>query len=721
MTQPFAADLLQSGPSVLDAVCDTARKQFGCDLALVGSLRVAESERIFVEACAKSDNTPDLAHYDICPAPCRHVLENCAPHVHLRDLSRLYPDDLGIRSFESESYVGYPLLDSHGAAHGIIVLEWRRSLTQAESEQIVEALAEIAPRLSTEVANLTATRALEALVAPGVEAMDSDVAIFRTIALQAAQLAQVKSTFLAKCVDSDPRYFRILACVVDGLIQEDAEGNVLEYEQTPCRHLRHNAHYLIERDLQVAFPDRQDFREAGMQAYFGFGFQSREGRSIGHLAFLHDRPLSPRILRSSVLTTVSNRARQELTRYIAVSEREALEQALLVRKKLDSLGLMAGSIAHDFNNQLSAMIGHTELARLELPADHPAAQSLAMAEDSMWRARDVVGELMDFAGNTPRCVPQPLNLNTVVENAVTQVQGKGRGAQGPTITVDLAPDLAPMTGRAGQMAQIMTSLLANAREATRHHADGGHLHIRTANAPVPVTELGKCLTGHAANLAEGAILLEISDNGHGMDPETAQKVFDPFFSTRDQGRGLGLAGVLGIARRMKASLILDSAPNIGTTLRLFFPAHSSPPKPAEADPPSSPAPVKTPNLGTLLVVDDEAAVLDTVTRQLKHLGYDTLTASSGTAALEWIDGWLKKPNHLDGAVIDVAMPGLDGWQTLQALRDRLPSLPAVIVSGYNQSDAAAKLPDQTPTEVLIKPFALEELRQALESVLRNKA
>ncbi|MEM7190718.1 MAG: ATP-binding protein [Pseudomonadota bacterium] len=707
---PFSKDLLLSGRPALQAICDTARRSFGPRVVLVGSLRVAEAEQMSIEAISNEEIGVEISHYDICVAPCQRAVQEQQTVVYLGGLETLYPHDEGIKAFDSRSYVGCPLIDAEGQTIGIIVMEWDRSLTREEADAAVAAIEALAPRVSAEVTGLILTQALEVLARPLERGDEGEVGIFFTIADQAASLAQVRAAFVAQCHDQDPNHFRIIASVLDGELQPQHEGKVYGYDGTPCEALRDRDTVLIERGLPELFRTNDYFAANNLQSYFGIGFRGQDGEPIGHLALMHERPMSDRIARSEILGAVASRAKQELKRFIAESRRKSLEDGLQVRKKLESLGLMAGSIAHDFNNQLAAMIGHTELAIADLHPQHPACESLKIAEKSMWQARDVISGLMDFAGGAPRGGTEKVALNSVVQQELAPLETRQNSVN--RIDLELDPALPMIDGRVAQLHQIVSNVVNNATEAMQDA--GGTLSVRTAAVEIPDDERDRCLTGHGPTMRGHCVMLEVHDNGIGMDRATAERVFEPFFSTKSQNRGLGLAGVLGIAKRMNASLTLISEPRWGTRIRFYFRVSETPVLASGSADNGKGRRVGRSGIGAILVVDDEPSVLDAVAQHVRKVGYTVLRATSGEEAA----AVACTADDLKAAVIDVLMPGIDGWETLRMLRVERGMLPALMISGYDHRGPDSMIRPDSRIQFLAKPFRAEDLQHQLTKLLR---
>ncbi|MEM8979803.1 MAG: response regulator, partial [Pseudomonadota bacterium] len=332
------------------------------------------------------------------------------------------------------------------------------------------------------------------------------------------------------------------------------------------------------------------------------------------------------------------------------------------------------------------------------------------AETSMWRARDVIGEMMDFAGNFPKTPITTIDLNDVVARVITGME--------PDLPESIETELIlhepmpPITGRTMQLHRVITNIAINAVDSLRGRS--GRVTVGLSLSKVSRAEQDRCLTGFCKAITGDAIKLEIRDNGPGMDVEAAEKAFDPFFSSKGVTRGLGLSGALGVARRFPMGLTFDSTPGVGTSFCLYF-------QPADTD---ASGHVKTPmerasSLGTILVLDDQSEVLATVAKLVRTLGFAVIEASSGEDAIEVA----KASRRIDAALIDVVMPGMDGWTTLQNLREALPGLPAAMMTGYSDASLTKQraIDLDLDLEVLQKPFNREALEQAISNLVKGIA
>ncbi len=377
----------------------------------------------------------------------------------------------------------------------------------------------------------------------------------------------------------------------------------------------------------------------------------------------------------------------------AEAERQRLEQHMLHVQKLESLGVMAGGVAHDFNNLLAMILGETSVLQRSLPPGF--SESLATIENAAHRAADLTQQLLAYAGR--RVAPhEPTNLRVLISDLAPLLRLSARGEA--HLTLELADGVPPVVCDRGQVRQVLLNLVLNAAESLSHE---GSVTVRLALRDVEAAELaGGPFT---AGFAPGpAVVLEVADSGAGMTAETQQRIFDPFFSTKQTGRGLGLAAVLGIVRSHGAGLRLESAAGAGTSFRIYFR-----PSLERETPPPGRAPAKFE--GAALVIDDDPLVAKTTARVLRLLGFECTVAVGGEEALARFG-----PQHVV-VVCDVLMPGLDGPSTVAKLRAVRP-VPVLFVSGYSPDPGL--LPEDGETAFLGKPFDATTVARSLLSLRR---
>ena len=388
----------------------------------------------------------------------------------------------------------------------------------------------------------------------------------------------------------------------------------------------------------------------------------------------------------------------------AEAERLELERHLLQNQKLESLGVLAGGIAHDFNNLLTGVLGNIELAQAELPGDAPVQPLLHDAVAAGRLAANLTHQMLAYTGRT-RFQLQTVDLNRIIrENEPLLHAAAARRA---TLQFALAPDLPEIAADPAQIGQIVVNLVTNAAESIEHPQ--GTVEIRTREMFCTTADLaGSWVDDKPA--PQRFVAIEIADTGTGMDDATVQRVFDPFFSTKFAGRGLGLPVVLGIVKAHHGALFIESSPGHGSTVRILLPM-ARPPSIGASDITGTSCCGTTRPTGVLLVVDDEPHVRQIAVRMAQRLGHATLLAEHGEEAVELCR---KHGREIVGAIIDLTMPGMSGLECLDRLHEIVPGLPAVLASGYPKEEIPGGFDTSSFSAFLQKPFSFERFANAVQ-------
>ncbi len=384
----------------------------------------------------------------------------------------------------------------------------------------------------------------------------------------------------------------------------------------------------------------------------------------------------------------------------AEEERIALERALQIAQKVEGLGTMAGGIAHDFNNLLAVIQGNLDLAIEDLPQESPVAATLQRAELATRRAAELTAKLLAYTG-LGVIATQPVDLNDLVHELGSLLHSSV--PRGIELRLSLAAGLPLLSADATQLRQVVMNLVINAAEAIGQGP--GTITVSTAERRVERAELAQARVG-AELLAGRYVLLQVRDSGPGMDAATLERIFDPFFSTKFTGRGLGLAAALGIVRGHNGALAVVSAPGSGTTFILFLPSAAAP---------AAPALTAEHAAGTILVVDDEPDLRDLVATVARRLNLRTLSAGDGDEALLVFE---QHAATISCVVLDLTMPRRDGASTFEALRALRPALPIVLMSGYSAHEISRRLAGAQPTAFLQKPFSTSDLIATLRQIVQ---
>jgi PAS domain S-box-containing protein len=402
-------------------------------------------------------------------------------------------------------------------------------------------------------------------------------------------------------------------------------------------------------------------------------------------------------------------ATQDVTqRKLAEDDRLRSQQQLLLAQKRESLGVLAGGVAHEFNNLLMGILGNVELAQLELPDSSPIRADLDEIEQAAKRAADVSQQMLAFSGKG-RVAAQAINLVNIVQG-MRQLM-RATISERIKLCYDLAPKLPAVEVDVAQIQQVIMSLTTNAVEAIGR--GNGAITISVGAVELGETSHGELSIADDHSLVPGTyVFLEVSDNGTGMDQETRSKMFDPFFSTKFIGRGLGLAAVLGIVRSHGGAIGVESKTGQGTWVRALFPAQS--PAAEAAHEVKQPESREQRAAGTILVVDDERAVRAVVRRMLERIGLRVLTATDGDEAVE-----LLRQHHsrVQGIILDLIMPRLSGEQAFRKLRKTRSDIPIIVSSGYSERESRQRCAGLDPAAFIQKPFQFSTLESTLRKVL----
>ena len=385
-----------------------------------------------------------------------------------------------------------------------------------------------------------------------------------------------------------------------------------------------------------------------------------------------------------------------------ITDRKILEQQLLQAQKMEAIGTLAGGIAHDFNNLLQVMLGYSELLLAEKKEDDPEYADLSRILQSARRGAELVQRLLTFSRKVePKPIPLNLNIQIVqVEKLLRRTISKMIDIQ-----MDLSEDLAEINADPTQMEQVLMNLGVNARDAM---PDGGKLNISTRN--VSLSE--EYCRVHAGAKPGEYVLLTVSDAGHGMDKATIDHIFEPFYTTKELGRGtgLGLAMVYGIVKQHGGYISCNSEVEHGTTFNVYLPAIESQVEPDVYKTSVMPA------FGTetILLVDDEEFIRDLGARILSKAGYNVLTASNGREALDLFE---KERTQISLVILDLIMPEMGGKECLKELRKIDPQLKVLIASGLF-ADPSTKESVEIGTQGFVsKPFRMKELLRQVREVL----
>ncbi|MEM7078125.1 MAG: response regulator [Pseudomonadota bacterium] len=689
--ESLAALAAFSGPALLQKVTDwlfERASQWNAAGVVVGDIHGAFGDQIKVRAISGVAGL-QLESYSLAGMPCLEVIQaEDTYQVHI-NLSNLDPDNL-FAKLEVQEYIGHPLRNSYGRPIGVMCV-LARELTDSQRAQLDRSLGWLAPRVSKELSSLRRDEVVRRTST--WLAQSSTEAILRELCVSSASALQVSTAFVLSKADGQNTELRMLAH--GGEILEELLGTDLSADPGPL-----SQHLTVEQTFHRSgvtqmFANSKLVSILGMDSYLAFPLTDPDNQVIGHLGWAHRGPMSDILPLEETLEVFRASATAELLRERQTAERKRMVAALQTKDRLESLGLMAGAIAHDFNNLLVSIIGNTNLA-MDVSSDE-AIEFLQRVEQASVQAGDIVNQLLAYAGKHQ----DELRLANLNEVVVQSVELLGLSGQ-PRITTHLAlmESIAPVWADPTRLQQAVMNLILNAQESFADH--GGTIQLHSRECTLTRDDLQGMRHGYEADAGD-FVEFGVEDNGSGMSAEIIERMFDPFYTSKELGQGLGLATLLGFAKAHRGAIDVRSEVGVGSHISLFLP-RAEQTEPAVNTPADHPDRRPLPGL-PVLVVDDEEGVRTVMQRLLESVDYQVETASSGQEAMDLI----ASGRRYALAVIDIAMPGRNGWETLDAIRALQTDLPIIMMSGYTEEDSAAKEAQRQGARFLPKPFRRAEL------------
>jgi len=391
-------------------------------------------------------------------------------------------------------------------------------------------------------------------------------------------------------------------------------------------------------------------------------------------------------------------------------EKERMRQRLQHLEKLQSLVTMAGGVAHDFNNILTIIQGYAGLVRSELADDSPGRKHCSEILGACKRAAELSSQMLAFAGQWDRTIQRqdPADVVRGMQSLVANVVS----SRAP-VEYALSEDLPSIDIDVARIRQAILNLVTNAVEALTPHRPG-RIRIAASRAHIVPEHAETMVWGD--QLQEGDyVVFEVSDDGCGMDEATVRQMFDPFFSTKFAGRGLGLCSVLGIVRAHNGGLNVVSTPENGTTVMIYVPVTVSPESPGIDGPINGNVELHSNNV--VLIADDESHILHIVKQGLSRWGFKVLTARDGAHAVEVFE---KNKSTIDAVLLDMTMPRMNGREAFRRIKALKADVPIVLTSGYAENEAMRDFDEEGLAGFIPKPFAASDVVRTLRAVLESR-
>ena len=523
---------------------------------------------------------------------------------------------------------------------------------------------------------------------------------------------------------SEERFRTLVEMSSDGIFLGDDQGRILHATASMSRVMGYSSDELSGRSgFDLVHPDDVEMARGVLQ-----GAVDRPGEHVPFLlrarhkdgSWRHVEGFCTNHFHNPVVQAVVVNLRDVSERKRAEEQQRRLEAQILHAQKLESLGVLVGGIAHEFNNLLQAVVGNASLALMQVPDESPLCAVLREIERAGERAADLTGQMFAYSGKS-QLVVHPLRLDTMIQEMTDLLRAA------VSKKADLQLDLEPATivGDAAHVGQVVMNLITNASEALEGNpglivirtgirsADATHLHYAFAQDELPAGPCG---------------FVEVEDNGCGMSEETLARVFDPFFTTKFTGRGLGLAAALGIVRGHRGVIKVASTPG-RTVFELLFPCATSAAPETASEKALETASEKTerddaslvtpPIRGreALLVIDDEPSVRIFAQRVLERVGFTVLTAANGREGLQEFE---RRRQEIVAVLLDLTMPQLDGVDLLHELHAVAPDTPVLVMSGYSEHEVSMRLAGAAVGGFIQKPFQSRELLARMFQLLPGR-
>jgi len=474
----------------------------------------------------------------------------------------------------------------------------------------------------------------------------------------------------------------------DAIISKDLNGVIQSWNYGAEQIFGYTAAEVRGKPVSLLIPADREHEEADILE------RIRRGGRVKHFETIRTRKDGQRIHVSLTVSPIRDRVGQivgvsDIARDI--TERRAIEEQLRQTQRLESLGVLAGGLAHHFNNLLTGIVGSASLAMDE---DDPMEVRRRLSEilRTGERVALLIRQMLAYAGKG-RFVLEPVNLSAEAQEIARLLHASI--PENVTLELRLAADLPEVEADRSQIQQIIMNLALNATEA-----------IGARRGTVSIT------TSARDTDAESQVVLQVTDNGCGMDEETRARIFDPFFSTKFTGRGLGLAAVAGILRAQKGSITVETAPGKGSTFTVVLPAMAM--GRADIDPAVQ---KEIRGYGHLLVVDDEELTRNLARFALERCGYTVQLASDGRSAME---AFAAAPGAFSAILLDLAATVGEGGQALDRMQQINPGVRVVLSSRYPEAEARGKFGDRPVAGFLQKPYTATALARKMKQALRSE-
>ena len=498
---------------------------------------------------------------------------------------------------------------------------------------------------------------------------------------------------------SSPDECRVLSMLLNGLRVDEYTFTL---SHSPAQKALEDGFVSIEENVSGLFPLDGELKRLGIRGYAAVPLEADDGTKLGILELFSRSPLRLPVMARGSMEILAAMAASEILRMRAEREQIKLESQLRQMEKMEAVGQLAGGIAHDINNQLGCILGYADIIQ-DVNKDPGIGEFMSKINQAVSRAADLVKKLLAFSrhGNF---VMKPVNMSAVVHEVVGLLQHSID--KSIALSLIAADGQLHVMGDPGQLQNALLNLGLNSRDAM---PDGG-----TITYEIHSMEVGPDERKEYPSCQPGSyVCLKVHDTGIGISPEVMSRIYEPFFTTKPEGKGtgLGLAAVYGTITSHRGCIDVKSTAGDGTVFTVLLPRYMAPAPVESKDESVTPTVFGS---GTVLVIDDEIDIRDTVAHSLRKCGFTVITAGDG---LEGVQLFIKFTGRIDLVILDMVLPGIDGKSTFERLCELDPEVKVILVSGYAVDGRVQNVLDQGARSFLQKPFRSADLLHMVSDIL----